>query len=149
MKLSQKGLELIKKYEQGPGGGPALEAYLCPARVWTLGWGHTKGVRFGQMATEEQCNRFLLEDCDVAEAAVNNLVRAPLLQREFDALVSFVFNLGSGNFFSSTLRKKLNRMDYAGAAEEFPRWNKSNGVALKGLTARRLDEKTLFLTGSY
>lgn len=149
MKISQKGLELIKRYEQGPGGGPALESYLCPAGVWTIGWGHTKEVGFGQHASEKQCEQFLQDDLAAAESAVTRSVSAPLLQREFDALVSFVFNLGSGNFFSSTLRKKVNRMDYASAAEEFVRWNKVNGVAMKGLTVRRFDERSLFLTGSF
>lgn len=149
MRISQKGLDLIKKYEQGPEGGVALEAYLCSSRVWTIGWGHTKDVRFDQHATEAQCEQWLLEDIADAEAAVAKGIHAPLLQREFDALVSFVFNVGSSNFFSSTLRKKVNGMDYASAANEFPRWNKSKGVVMNGLIARRADEKHMFLLGSY
>lgn len=149
MKISQKGLDLIKKYEQGPGGGVALEAYLCSGGKWTIGWGHTKDVRFDQHATEAQCEQFLIEDVAEAEAIVNKGIHAPLLQREFDALAVFAFNFGQPKFFSSTLRKKVNRMDYASAAEEFARWNKADGVVMKGLIARRADEKSLFLTGSY
>lgn len=149
MKISQQGLDLIKKYEQGPGGGVALESYLCSGGVWTIGWGHTKGVRFGQHATEAQCEQWMREDTGEAEDAVNRLVRVPLEQCQFDALASLAFNIGTWNFSASTLRKKLNAEDYDGAANEFPRWNKSRGVVLKGLVSRRLDEQTLFLTGSY
>lgn len=149
MKISQQGLDLIKEHEQGPEGGPALEAYPCSAGVWTIGWGHTKGVRFDQHATEDQCRQFLLEDTSFAEALVNSGIRVPLTQNQFDALVSLVFNIGSGHFCTSTLRKKLNAGDYAGAAEEFPRWNKSKGVVLNGLVKRRAEERALFLTGSY
>jgi lysozyme len=149
VKISQQGLDLIKHYEQGPGGGCALESYVCNGGVWTIGWGHTKGVRFGQHATEDQCRQFLLDDVAETEATINRVVRMPLVQHQFDALVALVFNIGSGNFFSSTLRKKLNAGDYEGAAEQFGRWNISNSVTLKGLVRRRADETKLFLTGSY
>lgn len=147
MKIGKAGLDIVKLYEQGPEGGPALESYLCPGRVWTIGWGHTKGVRMGQHATLAQCEQWLLEDCADAEKAVNDLVKVPLTQNQFDALVSFVFNVGRGNLANSTLLRLLNAGDYAGAAEQFPRWNKSKGRILNGLVARRADEKALFLTG--
>lgn len=146
MKIGKAGLDIIKLYEQGPDGGPALEAYLCPARVWTIGWGHTKGVHYGMHATVEQCEQWIVEDCADAEKAVNDLVKVPLTQNQFDALVSFVFNIGRGNLANSTLLRLLNAGDYAGAAGQFPRWNKSKGRILNGLVARRADEKALFLT---
>lgn len=157
MKIGKAGLDIIKLYEQGPDGGPALEAYLCPARVWTLGWGHTKGVRMGQHCTLAQAEQWAVEDCADAERAVNDLVGVPLTQNQFDALVSFVFNVGRGRpqsdpkgpagFHGSTLLRKLNAKDYTGAAKEFPRWNKGGGVILNGLVMRRADEQALFLTG--
>jgi lysozyme len=147
VKLGKAGSDLIKVYEQGPEGGPALEAYLCPARVWTIGWGHTKDVFMGQHCTEQQAERWFDEDTDEAERAVDLLVVAPLTQNQFDALVSFTYNLGRGNLATSTLLRLLNAKDYTGAANQFPRWNKSKGIVLNGLVSRRADEKALFLTG--
>lgn len=157
MKTGKAGLDIIKLYEQGPGGGPALESYLCPARVWTIGWGHTKGVRMGQHATLAQCEQWVREDCAEAEAAVNDLVTVPLTQNQFDALVCLVYNIGRGRprdhkdgpagFHGSTLLQMLNAGDYGGAAKQFDRWNKANGRVLNGLVARRADERDLFLTG--
>lgn len=157
MKIGKAGLDIIKVYEQGPEGGAALESYLCPARVWTLGWGHTKGVRMGQHATLAQCEQWLLDDVADAEKAVNELVGVPLTQNQFDALVSFVFNVGRGRplghrlgaagFEGSTLLGILNARDYDGAAKQFKRWNKGGGAVLNGLVARRADEEALFMTG--
>lgn len=155
MKIGKAGLDIIKLYEQGPDGGPALESYLCPSRVWTIGWGHTKGVRMGQHATLAQCEQWLLEDCAEAERGVNLLVKVPLTQNQFDALVSFAFNVGTDidddtiaeGLGDSTLLRKLNAGDYAGAAKEFPKWNKSKGRVLNGLVLRRQDEQALFMTG--
>jgi lysozyme len=149
MKMSQQGLDLIKHYEQGPEGGCALEAYLCSGGKWTIGWGHTHGVRPGHHATEEQCRQFLLDDVSGSELVIDTGVVVPLKQHQYDALVSIVFNIGSTNFGTSTLLKKLNAGDYVGAAEQFKRWNKSRGVTLKGLILRRARETKLFLTGSY
>lgn len=112
---------------------------------WTIGYGHTRNVKQGDKCTEAQATTWLHEDLFDAEAAVNQ-VAVPLSQFQFDALVSFVFNVGSGNFAKSTLLRKLNAGDYDGAADEFPRWNKSGGRELNGLTARRADEKDLFQT---
>lgn len=157
MKVGKAGLDIIKHYEQGPEGGPALESYLCPARVWTIGWGHTRGVGMGLHATEAQCVAWLDQDKDEAERAVNELVTTPLTHNQFDALVSFVFNVGRGRpispgfsgkgFHGSTMLRYLNAGDYLGAAAQFARWNKSNGVVLNGLIERRAKERDLFMTG--
>lgn len=156
MKIGARGLAILKHYEQGPNGGVALQAYLCPAKVWTIGWGHTKGVKKGDTCTELQADRWLDEDCDEAEAAVERYVVVPLNQNQFDALVCFVFNIGVGSpaggrfgasgFRGSTMLMRLNAGLYTEAAGQFPRWNKSNGKVLEGLTKRRYKERDLFLT---
>lgn len=148
MKVSERGLNIIKEYEQGPEGGAALESYLCSSHKWTIGWGHTKGVGPGMHATEAQCKQWLREDTRWVEEAINKYVAVPLSQNQFDALFALVFNIGAPQFVTSTLRRKLNDGDYAGAADEFPKWNKSNGAVLNGLIRRRADERNLFLSGS-
>lgn len=141
MKTSQTGLELIKQFE-------TLEtnAYLCPAGIPTIGYGHTHGVSMGDKCTTQQADAWLQEDCLVAELTIGANVKVPLSQNQFDALVSFIFNLGSGNFAGSTLLKKLNAGDYAGAAEEFGKWVSAGGRKLGGLVMRRAAEKALFLS---
>ena len=143
-RISEVGLDLIKAYEK-----LKLVAYYATpdekARgICTIGWGHIKGVKPGDVCTEEEAKAYLVEDCAEAEQAVYGLVRVPLNQNQYDALVSLVFNIGSGNFASSTLLRKLNQEDYAGAAAEFPRWNKQSGKVLNGLTKRRAIEQALF-----
>lgn len=148
MKLGQAGLAILKHYETGPDGkGPALESYLCPARVWTIGWGHTRGVRFDQHCTPAQAEAWLADDYREAEKAVNEAVSVALTQHQFDALVCFVFNVGVGAFLGSTLLQHLNSGNYGAAAEQFKRWVKSKGVTLNGLVKRRDEERALFLTG--
>jgi lysozyme len=139
VKTSQAGLDLIKKYE-----GLRLEAYLCPAGVWTIGYGSTKDVKRGDKITTQQALQCLLDDVQGAESAVHRLVKVSITQGQFDALVSFVFNLGSANLASSTLLKKLNAGDYSGAAKEFRRWVFAGGKRLAGLVKRRADEEALF-----
>lgn len=139
MKTSQKGIDLIKRFE-----GCSLTAYKCPAGRWTIGYGHTNGVEKGQKITKKQAESYLKEDVELYEDGVNKYVSAPLTQNQFDALVSFCYNCGLGAFKTSTLRQKLNAGDYTGAAKEFPRWNKSSGQVLNGLIARRKAEKELF-----
>lgn len=139
VRISQKGIDLIKKYE-----GCRLTAYKCPAGIYTIGYGHTNAVKKGQKITLKQAEDFLREDVKKFESGVLRAVSAPLTQNQFDALVSFCFNCGLGAFKTSTMLKKLNARDYAGAAKEFLRWNKSNGVVLNGLTRRRKAEKALF-----
>lgn len=141
MKMSNNGLELLKHFE-----GLRLEAYRDPAGVWTNGYGHTKDVHAGDRCTPQQALEWLLEDVEGSEYVVNKVVQVPLNQNQFDALVDFVYNLGSGNFQKSTLLKLLNAGEYAGAAKEFPRWNYAGGKVLPGLTARRNAERELFNT---
>lgn len=140
MKISMYGLNLIKKFE-----GLSLQAYQCSAGVWTIGYGHTRGVRPGDIIDEAQAGIFLRRDVAASESTVMRFVTVVLNQHQFDALVSFVFNLGSGNFAASTLLRKLNAGDYAGAADEFPRWVHAGGKSLPGLVRRRAAERTLFL----
>ncbi|MBD8109108.1 lysozyme [Erwinia persicina] len=140
MKTGEKGLELIKHFE-----GLQRKAYLCPAGVWTIGYGHTGGVQSGDEISTEQADLFLLQDIAASEYAVNRYVTVPLTQHQFDALVSFTFNLGSGNLHTSTLLKKLNAGDYSGAAEEFQRWVNAGGKKMAGLVRRREAEKSLFM----
>lgn len=139
-KLSNE--EFIKRHE-----GLRLEAYMpTPNDRPTIGWGHTKGVRMGDKITLEQAQAFFLEDIAWVGEAIDKLVKVPLGVNQTDALYSFIYNLGEGNFASSTLLRKLNAGDYEGAANEFPRWNKQAGKVLRGLVKRRAEEKELFLT---
>jgi lysozyme len=142
MKISVHGLNLIKRFE-----GLRLQAYQCSAGVWTIGYGHTSGVRPGDIIDEAQAGIFLRRDVAASENIVRRFVTVALNQHQFDALVSFVFNLGSGNFAASTLLRKLNASDYAGAAEEFSRWVHADGKPLPGLVRRREAERHLFMTG--
>lgn len=140
MVTSERGLDLIRRFE-----GVKRRAYLCPAGVWTIGYGHTKGVKEGDTCSEQQADQWLQDDLRASEEAVNRLVAVPLTQAQFDALVSFTFNLGTGNLYSSTLLRKLNVSDYAGAADQFLRWTKAKGRELPGLVRRRAAERDLFL----
>jgi len=141
MKTGEKGLALIKHFE-----GLRLRAYQCSADVWTIGYGHTAGVRPGDVITPEQADAFLRGDVADAERAVGRFVRVPLTQCQFDALVSFTFNLGSGNLRTSTLLRLLNAGDYPGAAGQLLRWVNAGGKRLPGLVRRREAEKALFDT---
>jgi lysozyme len=138
-KINDAGLKLIKSFE-----GLKLTAYQDSVGVWTIGYGHTTGVRKGQTITAEEAEQFLLEDLTEACTKVEELVKVPVLDNAFAALVSFVFNVGWWNFAKSTLLKKLNAFDYSGAAKEFLRWNKTDGKVLAGLTRRRKAESELF-----
>lgn len=140
MKTGQKGLELIKHFE-----GLRLKSYQCSAAVWTIGYGHTAGVKPGDLITTEEADAFLRQDIAESERSVSRYVSVPLTQHQFDALVSFTFNLGSGNLRTSTLLKKLNTGDYPAAAEEFLRWVNAGGKKLSGLVRRREAERALFL----
>ena len=141
MKTSPKGISLIKEFE-----GLSLDAYLCSAGVLTIGYGHTGGVQKGDRITEKKAEELLQDDLKKFENGVLRLVRVPLNQNQFDALVSFAFNLGVGNLGKSTLLRKLNDRDFKGAAAEFVRWNKAGGRELAGLTRRRNAEAELFST---
>lgn len=141
MRINQKGLELIKKYE-----GCRLLAYKCPAGVWTIGYGHTADVKSGMAITKADAERLLLQDLKRFEEGVEALVKVPLTSNQFSALVSFAFNCGLAALRSSTLLKKLNIGDLNGAAREILRWDKVNKKPVEGLTKRRKEEQQLFLT---
>lgn len=148
MKLSSEGLDLIKSFEgyhRALSDGRCM-AYRCPAGVWTCGWGATEGVREGMIWTREEAEVRLRAELAKFEAGVVRLTTVPLNQNQFDALVSFTYNVGLGAFERSTLRKKLNAGDYRGAASAFKLWNKGGGRVLPGLVNRRAREATLFLT---
>ena len=125
--------------------GLRLASYQDSIGVWTIGYGHTEGVSAGMTCTSEQADAWMAEDLRVAELAVDISVRVTLNQNQYDALVSFTFNVGSGNFENSTLLKKLNLSDYIGASAQFPIWDRAGGQALPGLLKRRLAERDLFL----
>ena len=140
MKTGNKGIELIKHFE-----GCELEAYKCPAGVWTIGYGHIKGVKEGMTITESQAEEMLKSELNEYEGYINNLVTAELNQNQFDAMVSWVYNLGGGNLKTSTLLKVLNSGDYDGVPAQMLRWNKAGGKVLEGLTRRRQAEADLFV----
>lgn len=145
MNISQKGINLIKKYE-----GLRLEAYkpVPTEKYWTIGYGHYgSDVTKGMVITESYAEKLLRKDLEKFENYVNKYVKVPLTQEMFDSLVSFSFNVGGGSLQSSTLLKKLNAGDYTGASEEFGKWTKAGGKTLQGLVKRRTEEKTLFLSG--
>ena len=149
MKLSPKGAALIKAFESclRPVAG-GFQGYFDPIHVLTIGWGHTNhnGRQFDTDAvwTQKECDDEFLKDMAIFEKAVTKLVNVRLNQDQFDALVSFTFNLGEGNLARSTLLGKVNAGDFAGAAQEFARWNKADGKVLPGLTRRRASEALLF-----
>lgn len=141
MKASEKAYSLIRQFE-----GLRLTAYKCPAGVWTIGYGHTSGVVPGMVITKEQAEEFLRCDIKAAEDTVN--AECPnLRQCQFDALVSFVFNVGGGNFCKSTLLKKVKtNPDDNSIMDEFLRWVYAKGVVLPGLQKRRLAEMRLYFS---
>jgi lysozyme len=148
MQTSEQGLYLIRHSE-----GLWLIAYLCPAGVWTIGYGHTKGVKKGDTCTREQAEAWLLEDVRDAIASIEAMVTVPLTQGQMDALVSFVFNFGAEKFRISTLLRLLNQGLYPLAAAQFSRWingtNPKTGLreVMPGLVKRRAAEKALFESG--
>ena len=139
MKIGTKGIELIKYFE-----GCELEAYKCAAGVWTIGYGHIKGVTPESVITQEQAEQMLVEELNEYEGYINDMVTTPLSQNQFDALVSWVYNLGGGNLKASTLLKVLNSGDFNGVPAQLMRWNKAGGKVLEGLTRRRQAEADLF-----
>ena len=146
MHISEKGIEFIIREE-----GERLTAYKCPAGVWTIGVGHTgKDVKKGMVITKEQSRELLKQDLKRFEMCVDTNINHILKQHEFDALVSFAFNVGCEAFRLSTLRKKIN--SYAPATEiaaEFRKWRKGGGKVLPVLVARREREIKLFQEGKY
>jgi len=144
MKTSVKGREFIKGFEQ-----LRLKAYPDPGtggKPWTIGWGHTKGVKQGDRITQDQAEQFLSDDLAVFELTVNSAIKRSMTQNQFDAMVSLAFNIGGSAFAGSTLVKRLNTGDAKGAADEFPKWKNSGGKVMPGLVKRRTAEREVFLS---
>lgn len=140
MTTSEEGLDLIKFFE-----GMRLKAYKCPAGVWTIGYGHTRGVTEGMVINQGMADKFLSEDVAPIEKALNGL-GINFRQGQFDALSSFLFNIGEGSFNRSTLKKKI----LAGAKDEdivaeLKKWNKAGGRVLAGLAKRREMESEFWM----
>ena len=144
-KISDSGVDFIATFES-----LRLVAYLCPANIWTIGWGTTvypNGIKVkkGDTCTVDQAKAYKSHDLNRFQKCVNDAVTVPINQNQFDALVSLIYNIGEAAFKSSTLLKKLNAADYNGAADQFLVWNKSKGKVLNGLVNRRAAERMLFL----
>ena len=141
MKTSQKGIDLIKEFE-----GYSERVYMCAGGKYTIGYGHTRGVEVGDTCTREQAEKYLREDLQDAEEAVLALITVPLSQNQFDALVSLVYNIGSGHFYDSTIRKVINLKisDIEEYRKAWMMWVKSRGKVLKGLVRRREAEFKMF-----
>ncbi len=156
MKVSQKCIEQIKKDE-----GVRNRPYQCPALLWTVGVGHVIDpnhakvpmanrkqlpipANWDRVLTAEEIDEILRKDLERFEQGVLRLIKVPLTQGQFDALVSFSFNVGLGNLQNSTLRMKVNRSEFEAAAEQFLVWTKAGGKVLPGLVKRRTHEKEMF-----
>ena len=145
MKLSQKGVDFIKSHE-----ALRVKGYQDSKGKWTIGWGHTKGVKPGDVITREQAEQFIRDDFAWVERTLNaDLVTGrdkPLVtQNEFDALCSLVFNIGSQAYLESTVRRKIKQGDKMAAARAFKMWVYSEHKFIQGLANRRTDEVRLFL----
>jgi lysozyme len=139
MKISEDGLELIKKFE-----GCETTAYQDSVGVWTIGFGHTKGVEEGQTCSVEDAESMLADEMDEYEGYVNNMVKVELQQHEFDALVAWVYNLGPTNLGESTMLKVLNGGQFDRVPDEMNRWTRAGGKILEGLVRRRQAESLMF-----
>ena len=148
MKISENGLNLIKEFE-----GLSLKPYLDVVKIPTIGWGNTyypngkKVTLSDKPISEIEATEMIsyIAQKDFGDKILQ-LVKVPLNQNQFDALISICYNIGMGNFSKSTLLKKINQGDFKGASLEFERWNRSGGVVLAGLVKRRLKEKALFIS---
>ena len=139
MKISEEGKALIKKFE-----GCELDSYICSGGVWTIGYGHTAGVKQGDKINQDEADHLLTGDLEEFEGYVSNAVEVALDQNQFDALVAWTFNLGPSNLKSSTMLKVLNEENYSKVPSEMRRWNKAGGKVLEGLIRRRKAEALLF-----
>lgn len=148
MKTGAEGIKLIKSFES-----LRLDAYKCPAGIWTIGWGHTGNVKEGDKVTLETAEQLIRMDLEDAEKSVNKRVTLELSQNMFDALVCLVFNIGDKQFKDSTLLKELNKGNLFKAADQFLVWNKAENPQTgklevsKGLARRRQMENLLFVSG--
>ena len=139
MNISQEGLDLIKKFE-----GCELTAYQDSVDVWTIGYGHTKGVEEGQEITQDEAEDMLASELGEYEGYISDMVECDLEQCQFDALVAWVYNLGPTNLRSSTMLKRLNKKDFDDVPNQIKRWDKAGGKVLAGLVRRREAESLLF-----
>ena len=139
--ITQNGLNLIKRFE-----GFSQTVYFCPAGYPTIGYGHVvkDDEDFSSGIDEARAEQLLRQDAQIAERAVLRLITVPLTDAQFDALVSFTFNLGGGALQRSTLRRKINREEHAEVPEQFMRWVWAGGRKLKGLVRRRAAESDLY-----
>ena len=153
MRINDAGLNIIKKFEglvDGDPSSPGYSPYICPAGIPTIGWGSTRylsgaSVRMGDPGIlVDEAEALLAAHCDHAEYWVSRLTTVAVSENNFSALVSLVYNIGSGNYQASTVRQKLNRGDYNGAADNFWQWRRGGGRILSGLVRRRAVEAALF-----
>ncbi len=136
-----KAKELIKKFE-----GCKLKAYKCPAGIWTIGYGHIKGVTKGMEITQEEAEKMLDEDINEFAEQIKKL-NLQLNENQFNAILSFAFNVGIGKFAGSTMCRLLRQKNYKDAGNEFYRWCYAGGKVLEGLKKRREAERELFFRG--
>ncbi len=146
---SEQGLEHIAHKE-----GCRAKAYQCSAKAWTIGLGRTQGVEPGNVAVDKEIAEYFINDIKTAEQQLNPLLKRPAKQHEYDMMVSFIFNLGIGNFRRSTLLKKFNNGDSIGACNEYPRWRFVSGKDCRlassncaGIVTRREQEREICLHG--
>jgi len=146
MRINAAGLGIIKSFE-----GWRSSVYHCGAR-WTIGWGSTYDCNGNRVTPdhadidEVEGEALLRQEVQHVEGTIARVVKAPLTENQCSSLCSLSYNIGSGNFFRSTLRQKISRLDYEGAADEFPKWRRSAGRILPGLVRRRVAERNLFLS---
>lgn len=144
LRMSLPGRNFVKRFEE-----LRLKAYQDQGGIWTIGYGHTRGVKMGDVITEAQAETYLKGDLMEAERALALDSGVNLFQHEYDALVSLIFNIGVGHYSSSTIRRTLKMKRYDLAADEFPRWNKVKGKVSNGLKRRRHDEREIFVKATY
>lgn len=144
MQTSEKGKEFIKHFE-----GCKLEAYQCSGDVWTIGCGHTRGVEEGDKISKKQADALLSADIEMVETHVQRLITVDLDQSQWDAIVSWCFNLGCGNLRASTMLQVINSGELDKVSEQIIRWDKVGKKAVAGLTRRRKAEADLFDNGVY
>ena len=139
MQLSKTGIELLKHFE-----GCELKAYQDSVGVWTIGYGHTKGIYEGLEITQSEAEKMLVDELPEYEGYITDKIVPRLQQHDFDALVCWVYNLGPTNLSSSTMLKKLNAGEFKEVPFQMKRWDKAGGQPLLGLTRRRNAEALLF-----
>ena len=142
MRISTVGVDLIKEFE-----GCKLEAYQCSADVWTIGYGHTRHVSKGDTISQDQADKYLLDDIAWVEVHCDRLITVPLNQHQHDAIVSWCYNLGCGNLRASTMLRVINAGEFDKVSEQIVRWDNVNGQPVAGLTRRRSAEAVLFDLG--